>query len=253
MSEAIFETKNVSKIFGLFKAVDNVDFSIKENDAVGIFGPNGAGKTTFINILTGEYIPEEGRVFFQGEDITSMKSEKRVAKGIVRTFQLVHVFDNITAFENLALSIYRKMENKSMPLNLYNTNFKKHNKITEKVEEALRVFSLEKESSQIVGNLSLGSQKRLEIAMAWISDPHVFILDEPFAGISDHEIDEIIEILKKQLHKKTIIIVEHKLSKLTEIVDTLCVMHEGKMIASGPCEETLNNPVVRKSYWKIEE
>jgi len=253
MSEVLFETKSVSKIFGLFKAVHDVDFSVMENDAVGIIGPNGAGKTTFINILTGEYVPEEGSVYFQGEDITMMKSEKRVALGIVRTFQLVHVFDNISVFENLALSIYRKIENSSMPLSLYRTNFKKSSCISEKVEEALDVFSLKKDSSQIVGNLSLGSQKKLEIAMAWISDPHVLILDEPFAGISDHEIDEIIKILKKLVHKKTIIIVEHKLSKLTEIVDTLCVMHEGKMIASGPCEETLNDPIVRKSYWKIEE
>lgn len=253
MSEVLFETKGVSKIFGLFKAVHDVDFSVLENDAVGIIGPNGAGKTTFINILTGEYFPEEGSVFFRGEDITNLKSEKRVAKGIIRTFQLVHVFDSITVFDNIALSIYRKKEGTAFPLNLYTTVFRKNREITESAEKALEVFDLIKDRNQLVRNLSLGSQKRLEIAMAWAADPEVFILDEPFAGISDHEIDDIIGILKKLVHKKTIIIVEHKLSKLTEIVDTLCVMHEGKMIASGPCEETLNNPIVRKSYWKIEE
>ena len=253
MSDVLIETKGVSKIFGLFKAVHDVDFSVSENDAVGIIGPNGAGKTTFINILTGEYIPEEGTVLFRGEDITNLKSEKRVAKGIIRTFQLVHVFDNITVFENLALSVYRKKEGKAFPLNLYTTIFSKNREIAEAAEKALEVFDLKKDRNQLVRNLSLGSQKRLEIAMVWAADPEVFILDEPFAGISDHEIDDIIAILKKLVHKKTIIIVEHKLSKLTEIVDTLCVMHEGKMIASGPCEETLNNPIVRKSYWKIEE
>ena len=253
MSDVLFETKGVSKIFGLFKAVHDVDFSVTEYDAVGIIGPNGAGKTTFINILTGEYVPEEGTVLFRGEDITNLKSEKRVAKGILRTFQLVHVFDSITVFENLALSVYRKKEGKAFPLNLYTTVFSKNREITDAAEKALEVFDLEKDRNQLVRNLSLGSQKRLEIAMVWAADPEVFILDEPFAGISDHEIDDIVAILKKLVHKKTIIIVEHKLSKLTEIVDTLCVMHEGKMIASGPCEETLNNPIVRKSYWKIEE
>ena len=253
MSDVLIETKGVSKIFGLFKAVHDVDFTVRENDAVGIIGPNGAGKTTFINILTGEYVPEEGTVLFRGEDITNLKSEKRVAKGIIRTFQLVHIFDSITVFENLALSVYRKRESKAFPLNMYTTVFSKNREITEAAEKALEVFDLEKDRNQLVRNLSLGSQKRLEIAMAWAADPEVFILDEPFAGISDHEIDDIIGILKKLVHKKTIIIVEHKLSKLTEIVDTLCVMHEGKMIASGPCEETLNNPIVRKSYWKIEE
>ncbi len=253
MSDVLIETKGVSKIFGLFRAVHDVDFSVREYDAVGIIGPNGAGKTTFINILTGEYVPEEGTVLFRGEDITNLKSEKRVAKGIIRTFQLVHVFDSITVFENLALSVYRKKEGKAFPSNLYTTVFSKNRAITDAAEKALEVFDLKKDRNQLVGNLSLGSQKRLEIAMVWAADPEVFILDEPFAGISDHEIDDIIAILKKLVHKKTIIIVEHKLSKLTEIVDTLCVMHEGKMIASGPCEETLNNPIVRKSYWKIEE
>ena len=135
---------------------------------------------------------------------------------------------------------------------MYLINFKKKQIISAEVDEALNVFNLEKSKNNLVGNLSLGNQKKLEIAMAWIADPYVFILDEPFAGISDHEIDEIVAILKMMLHKKTIIIVEHKLSKLTEIVDTLCVMHDGRIIASGDCEETLNDPEVRRSYWKIE-
>ncbi|HAK47538.1 MAG TPA: ABC transporter ATP-binding protein [Spirochaeta sp.] len=253
MSTSLIETQGVSKIFGAFTAVDKVDFGIAENDAVGIIGPNGAGKTTFINILTGNLIPEEGKVLYRGEDITTIKIEKRIAMGILRTFQLVHIFDNITVYENLALSFYRKDENRTVPFNMYLVNFLKRKKIREKVEEALSVFELEKKKDDIVGNLSLGNQKMLEIAMAWIADPDILILDEPFAGISDHEIDDILIILKKLHHKKTIIIVEHKLSKLTELVDTLCVMHEGKVIASGPCEETLNDPEVRKSYWKIEE
>ena len=253
MAEPLIETQGVSKIFGSFRAVYNVDFNVNENDAVGIIGPNGAGKTTFINILTGNYIPEEGRVFFKGNDITAMNTEKRVAEGIIRTFQLVHVFENLTVFDNIALSYYRKQENRNFPLNMYKTVFKKSGCLSDKVKEALKVFNLEHKKDDEVSSMSLGNQKKLEIAMAWVSDPNLFILDEPFAGISDHEIDEILIILKKLVHKKTIIIVEHKLSKLTEIVDTLCVMHEGRMIAKGPCEETLNDPEVRKSYWKIDE
>ena len=253
MSSSLIETRGVSKRFGPFTAVDKVDFSIVENDAVGIIGPNGAGKTTFINILTGNFIPEEGRVFYKGADITEMKIEKRIEKGILRTFQLVHIFDNISVYDNLSLSYYRKEEEKSLPLNMYLVNFRKRRNIQAKVDEALEVFDLISKRESIVGNLSLGDQKKLEIAMAWIADPALFILDEPFAGISDHEIDEILVILKKLHHKKTIIIVEHKLSKLTEIVDTLCVMNDGQVIASGPCEETLNDPEVRRSYWKIED
>ena len=253
MSEYILRTENVSKVFDLFRAVDKVSFQIKENDAVGIIGPNGAGKTTFINILTGNYIPEEGDIYFRDSCITNMKMENRVAAGIIRTYQLVHVFDNLSVYDNLALALYRKVKNTSFPADMFFTKFKSKININDQINKALNVFSLDTQKEQIVSNLSLGSQKKLEIAMAWITDPEIFILDEPFAGISDHEIDSILDILKKLKGEKTIIIVEHKLSKLTEVVDTLCVMNEGQMIASGPCEETLNSPEVRKSYWKIDE
>ena len=253
MNNYILQTKNASKIFGMFRAVDNVDFQIQENDAVGIIGPNGAGKTTFINILTGNYIPDEGEIFFNGNNITDMKIEKRVEEGIIRTYQLVHVFENLSVYDNLALSYYRKIKNSSFPKDMFFTDFFRNKKIGKKIIETLEVFSMTDSRDQIVSNLSLGNQKKLEIAMAWITDPQIFILDEPFAGISDHEIDSIVEILKKLKGLKTLIIVEHKLSKLTEIVDTLCVMNEGQMIASGPCEETLNSPEVRKSYWKIDD
>ena len=253
MSAYIIETKKVSKIFDGFRAVDKVDFTVRENDAVGIIGPNGAGKTTFINILTGNFKPEEGSVFFRGEDITAERTEKRVAKGIIRTFQLVHVFENLSVFDNMSLSYYRKHTDSSLPLGMYFTNFRKKRELGSRVEEALEIFGLAGVKDNTVSSLSLGNWKRLEIAMGWIADPLVFILDEPFAGISDHEIDEILLILKKLVGKKTIIVVEHKLSKLKELTDTLCVMHEGRIIASGSCEETLNSPEVRKSYWKIEE
>ena len=253
MDNYILQTKNASKIFGMFRAVDKVDFQIRENHAVGIIGPNGAGKTTFINILTGNYIPDEGEIFFNGKNITEMRIEKRVAEGIIRTYQLVHVFENLTVYDNLALSYYRKIKNSSFPSDMFFTDFSRNSQISMKIVEALELFSMLESKDQVVSNLSLGNQKKLEIAMAWVTDPQIFILDEPFAGISDHEIDSIVQILQKLKGLKTLIIVEHKLSKLTEIVDSLCVMNEGQMIASGPCEETLNSPEVRRSYWKIDD
>ena len=104
-----------------------------------------------------------------------------------------------------------------------------------------------------MGNLPLGSKKRVELAMAHIADPEVLLLDEPFAGLGDREIDEISSVLRQYIHEKTIVIVEHKISKLTQVVDKLAVMCEGRIIAAGACEETLNDPEVRKSYWKVTE
>lgn len=239
------------KQFGEFKAVAGVDLEIEENETVAIIGPNGAGKTTFLNILTGLYLPEAGSVYFRGKDVTVQKPEARVASGVLRTFQIVQVFDNLTVFENMSLSYYRKKEKSSMPKNMFFVNFYKSKEIAKAVDETLALFDIASIRETQVGNLSLGLKKKLEIAMSWIADPDVLILDEPFAGIGDQEIDEILTIMKRIQHKKTIILVEHKVSKLGGIVDKLAVMHDGKLIAVGPFEETMNDPAVRESYWKI--
>ena len=121
----------------------------------------------------------------------------------------------------------------------------------EDVKQSIEMFELGDIEDEMVGNLPLGSKKRLELAMAFAEDPNVLLLDEPFSGLSDHEIDEVITVLKKYTHNKTILIVEHKVSKLTDFADKLAVMHEGSIISYGKCEETLNDPEVRRCYWKV--
>ena len=134
---------------------------------------------------------------------------------------------------------------------MFFTNLFRQRDIVSAVEEALATFDLLAARKMLVSSLSLGSKKKLEIAMAWIADPDVLILDEPFAGIGDQEIDEVLTILQRIRHQKTIILVEHKISKLSGLVDKLAVMHDGKLIAVGPFEQTINDPAVRESYWKI--
>jgi len=244
-------TKGVTKRFGDFTAVNKVDFEMENKETIGIIGPNGAGKTTFINIITGFYPPEEGRVFSDGEDITDLSPARRVERGIVRTFQLVHVFDNLSVFENLGLSYFRKRENKPLPLRMFVSTLREPS-IAGKVQEALEMLELDHLRDEIVGNLPLGSRKRLEIAMLFVSDPRIVVFDEPFSGLGDQEIDEVVGVFKKYSHDKTILVIEHKVSKLEEFVDRLAVMHEGEIICCGKCEETLNDPEVRRSYWKVE-
>ncbi|MEN6364169.1 MAG: ATP-binding cassette domain-containing protein [Rectinema sp.] len=247
----ILSTEGVTKRFGDFTAVDGVDFCVSENESIGIIGPNGAGKTTFLNLLTGHYAPEEGAVRFRGQDITSVRAEKRVSMGLVRTFQIVHVFDNLSVYDNLAMAYFHKREAKRWPIKMFFVDFRANGDIRGHVERALEEFDMTAMRNTMVGSLALGSKKKLEIAMAWIADPAVLLLDEPFAGIGDHEIDEIILVIQKIRHQKTSIIVEHKLSKLSQIVDKLAVMSEGKIIGFGQCEDTLNSAEVRKSYWKL--
>jgi branched-chain amino acid transport system ATP-binding protein len=250
--QATLTIKGVTKKFGDFKAVDNVDLELLSKETLGIIGPNGAGKTTLVNLVTGYHMPDEGTISCEGEDITRLSPAKRVSLGIVRTFQLVHVFDNLTVFENLGLSLFRKNENKPLSLRMFYTSFREPS-VAGKVQEAMEMLELDHLRDEVVGNLPLGSKKRLELAMAFVSDPRVVVFDEPFSGLGDQEIDEVVRVLKKYTHDKTILVIEHKVSKLTEFADRLAVMHEGRIICCGDCEETLRDPEVRRSYWKISE
>jgi branched-chain amino acid transport system ATP-binding protein len=240
----VIKTEGLTKRFGDFVAVDHVDFAVNRNETIGIIGPNGAGK------MTGLYLPEEGAVFHEGTEITRLSPEKRVAAGIIRTFQLVRVFDNLSVSQNMGLAFYRKMRGSSLPIQMFFSKLD-DSKIQEEIRKKLEMFELGHLDKETVGNLSHGSKRRLEIAMAFVADPTVLALDEPFAGVSDLEIDELIRVFKKYAHQKTILIVEHKISKLIEIVDRLAVMHEGRIIAMGPPQETLDDPEVRKAYWKL--
>jgi len=246
----ILKTEGVTKKFGGFIAVDHVDFTIGENETVGIIGPNGAGKTTFLNLITGFYPPDNGTIWYNGRDITTLSPEKRVEMGMVRTFQLVRVFNNLRVFENLGLAHYRKKRGSSLPLHIFVSNLEQKD-IRKRVDESLGIFELGDIAEEMAGNLSLGSKRKLEITMAFIADPIVLALDEPFSGLSDLEILEVMEVFKNLKHQKTILIIEHKISKLMDFVDRLAVMHEGKMVACGSPQETLEDPEVRRVYWKV--
>jgi ABC-type branched-subunit amino acid transport system ATPase component len=124
--------------------------------------------------------------------------------------------------------------------------------IAKQVQESLEMLELDDLRDETVANLPLGSKKRLELAMAFVSDPKIVVFDEPFSGLGDQEIDEVVDVLKRFTHDKTILVIEHKVSKLEEFVDRLAVMHEGEIICIGECAETLNDPEVRRCYWKLE-
>jgi len=249
-SELILQAENITKRFGGMVAVNNVSFGLEKNEIAALIGANGAGKTTFFNILTGNYIPEEGTIYYEGQDITKLSPEKRVDLGIMRTFQLASTFDNLKVIDNLRLAFFRATQKAT----LRNTFFSQMDRIvSEKIDECLETFHLTKMADRMTANISLGEKRVLEIAMSMITDPEVLLLDEPFAGLSEVEIDECLNVLRQQVHKKTILIVEHKISKIEDLVEKVGVMVEGVMIASGETKEVLNCERVRKEYWKTEE
>ena len=246
----IIQAKGVTKRFGALVAVDRVDYSLREHEVAGIIGSNGAGKTTFFNLLTGYYAPDEGSILHKGEDVSRMTAQERVARGLMRTFQLTSTFDNLSVIDNLVLAFFRAHRKSSLLHLLLNTCKKFRNE--DKIVAILETFDLQPVRDRQVKRLSLGEKRRLEIAMAVLAEPEVLLLDEPLAGLAESEIKGILDVLARHVGKQTILIVEHKISHVKDFLQRLTVMHEGRIIADGGYEECLQHPEVRKSYWQID-
>lgn len=246
----IIRTEKITKRFGDLVAVDRVDYVLGENEIAGIIGSNGAGKTTLFNLITGYYAPDEGSVLYKGEDISRWSPQKRVAAGMMKTFQITSTFDNLTVLDNLMLSSFRRHRKASF-LNLFFTR-RVDSGADEAIQGSLETFDLREAAYKEVKHLSLGEKRRLEIAMVLLAEPKVLMLDEPLAGLSEHEIEGLLAVLRRQVGKQTILIVEHKISKIEDLVERLTVMHDGRVIADGDCRECLECAEVRRSYWQID-
>lgn len=250
--QAIIETKQATIRFDGLVAVDSVTFSMRDGESVGIIGPNGAGKTTFFNLLTGFFFPTEGQIFYAGEDVTNVPEYKRVTKGIVRTFQLVSVFDSLPVLDNLVLSTIRFSKDYSSK-NKFFFGDAHRSDIMRTCTAELDVMGITDKAKLMTSELSYGDKRKLEIAVALSLRPKILLLDEPFAGLSDQEIGEVAGIIGKVKERLSLVIIEHKISRIVDLIQRLCVMHEGKLIAEGPPEQVLSNPLVREVYWGKEE
>jgi len=246
----IIKASNVTKRFGALVAVDNVSYSLREHEVAGIIGSNGAGKTTFFNLLTGMYAPDEGSIHYRDIEITRETPQQRVTRGVMRTFQLTSTFDNLTVIDNLVLAYFRAHRKASL-LQLFLNTCKQHRN-NEKIAVVLETFNLRDLRDRDVRHLSLGEKRRLEIAMTLLAEPKVLLLDEPLAGLAESEIQAVLEILRSQVGKQTILIVEHKISHVKDFLQRLTVMHEGRIIAEGSYDECMRHPEVRRSYWQID-
>jgi branched-chain amino acid transport system ATP-binding protein len=251
MDNIILETQQVTKSFGGLAAVDGVDFRLQEGERVGIIGPNGAGKTTFFNLLTGLFPPTSGKILHANQgirDITNTQPYERVKMGIIRTFQLVSVFNSLQVSENLVLANVRFSDDYAVKQRFF---FKKisHAEIAERCRQALTLVALEGKGGMLTRELSYGDKRKLEIAIALSLKPKILLLDEPFSGLSEYEIEEVLALLGKIRDKFALVIIEHKISRILDLVQRLSVMHEGRIIANGNPQEVLADPLVREVYW----
>jgi branched-chain amino acid transport system ATP-binding protein len=169
---------------------------------------------------------------------------------MMRTFQLTATFDNLCVADNLVLAYFRA-HRKATLFNLLTHTCRRHRN-DERILRTLATFDLEPVASRLVRHLSLGEKRRLEIAMAVLAEPRILLLDEPLAGLAESEIRAVLDVLRRRIGQQTILIVEHKISHVSDFLQRLTVMHEGRIIADGGYEETLRDPAVRRSYWQID-
>mgnify|MGYP001627049789 CR=1 FL=1 len=236
----ILSVHNVSKSFGGIKAVDNVTFKVEKGEIVGLIGPNGAGKTTLINLISGFYKPDSGKITFNGLDITKKQPYERAKLGISRTFQNPRLVPNMTALLNVAYAVLGRDDAKKMSL-------------YEAVAEAiyyLDLVGLLQKRDILAKDLPLYELRLLELARALALRPKLLLIDEAMAGLNPGEAEKIRKLIiniKEQLDL-TIIWIEHVLRLLMKTVDRILVMHYGKLIAEGTPREVAENPLVIEAY-----
>ena len=255
MNEPILTASEITIRFGGLVSVNNVNFTLRKNEIVGIIGPNGAGKTTFFNILTGIYQPDTGSICLHGREIKGKKIYEITAMGLARTFQNIRLFPHMTVLETVMLGMHCKTRSRILDIVLRTPLFRKTEKeAEEKAIELLKLTGLDKYRYEYGTSLPYGMQRRLEIARAMASQPEILLLDEPAAGMNEQEkmdLSGFIRSLKEMGF--TIILIEHDMRLVMDICDRLYVLDHGILIATGKPEEISSNPQVIEVYLGREE
>jgi branched-chain amino acid transport system ATP-binding protein len=242
--EVILETHTLVKAFRGFVAVDGVSLRVRRGEVHALIGPNGAGKTTFFNLLTKFLQPTSGEIYYQGNNITREKPADIARRGIVRSFQICAVFPHLTVLENVRVALQR-----SLGTSFYFWRSEKSlEQLDDRALELLAEVRLEKWARTPAADLSYGHKRALELATTLALDPELMLLDEPTQGMGHEDVSHVTQLIKQVSANRTVLMVEHNMSVVSSIADTISVLQRGRVIAAGPYSEVSKNPQVVEAY-----
>jgi branched-chain amino acid transport system ATP-binding protein len=242
--DVILETHSLVKEFNGFVAVDGVSVRVRRGEIHALIGPNGAGKTTFFNLLTKFLQPSSGTIFFQGRNITQDQPADIARQGIVRSFQICAVFPHLTVLENVRVALQRKL----------GTSFyfwrseKSLQSLDGRAMQLLQEVHLEPWARTLAADLPYGRKRALELATTLALEPELMLLDEPTQGMGHEDVSHVTRLIKKVSANRTVLMVEHNMSVVASIADTISVLQRGRVIAAGRYAEVSKNPQVIEAY-----
>jgi branched-chain amino acid transport system ATP-binding protein len=243
-TDNILETRQLTKEFKGFVAVDNVDLMVRRGTIHALIGPNGAGKTTCFNLLTKFLKPTTGSILFNGSDITRDAPAQIARRGIIRSFQISAVFPHLKVLENVRVALQRKLGNS---FHFWRSE-RSLDRLNARALELLAAVDLESYAGSVTAELSYGRKRALEIATTLAMDPELMLLDEPTQGMGLEDVDRIRRLIKKVAANRTVLMVEHNMSVVASIADTITVLQRGATLAEGPYAEVSRNPAVIEAY-----
>jgi branched-chain amino acid transport system ATP-binding protein len=242
--DIILETRELTREFKGFVAVNKVNLRVQRGSIHALIGPNGAGKTTCFNLLTKFLAPTSGQILFDGHDITPEPPAQVARRGVIRSFQISAVFPHLSVLENVRVALQRT---RGASFDFWRSE-RALDALNDRAIELLAAVDLEKYAAIPAVELSYGRKRALEIATTLAMDPKLMLLDEPTQGMGLEDVDRIRQLIKKVSADRTILMVEHNMSVVASIADTITVLQRGATLAEGPYEQVSKNPAVIEAY-----
>ncbi|HEV7912298.1 MAG TPA: ABC transporter ATP-binding protein [Albitalea sp.] len=244
MLDYILTTEGLTREFAGFVAVKDVNLKVRRHTIHALIGPNGAGKTTCFNLLTKFLAPTSGQILFDGNDITREPPADVARRGVIRSFQISAVFPHLSVLENVRVALQRKL---STSFHFWKPERSLH-RLNDQAVALLREVDLDKYADLPAVELSYGRKRSLEIATTLAMDPKLMLLDEPTQGMGLEDVDRIRQLIKRVAAQRTVLMVEHNMSVVASIADTITVLQRGATLAEGPYEQVAKNPAVIEAY-----